>query len=95
VHRKAPVTVYIELPEGYDVEDIDVSTVKLNDTVPALAHPTEVGDYDSDGVPDLMVKFNRSDVIDILEVGEEITVTIVGEVAGIAFEGSDTIRVID
>jgi len=60
-----------------------------------LTKPTKVGDHDNDGVPDLMVKFNRAAVQNTLTVGEEVKVTITGEVAGIAFEGSDTIRVID
>jgi len=89
------VTVYIELPPGYDVSQIDVSSVMLNGTLPALVKPTQVSDYDGDGVPDLMVKFDRDAVQGILDVGEQIEVTISGEVAGIEFEGSDIIRVID
>ena len=90
------VTVYIELPEGYDVEKTDVSTVMLNGIVPALAHPTDVGDYDSDGVSDLMVKFDRSDVQDVLEPGNEVEVTVSGQLTdGTSFEGADTIRVIE
>lgn len=85
-------TVYIELPAGYDLSQIDVSSIRLNGTVPALAKPTEIGDYDGDGVPDLMVKFNRQDLIAILSEGEA-TLTMTGEVNGIPFEGSDTVRV--
>ena len=79
---------------GYDVSQIDISSIRLNGTVPALGKPTEIGDHDNDGVPDLMVKFHRTMVQDVLTVGEEIEVTITGEVSGIIFEGSDTIRVI-
>ena len=90
------VTVYIELPEGYDVEEIDISTVMLNGIVPALARPTDVGDYDSDGVPDLMVKFDRADVQDVLEPGNEVEVTVSGQLTdGTLFEDTDTIRVIE
>ena len=88
------VTVYIELPPGYDVSQIDIFSIRLNGTVPALAKPTQVGDYDSDGVPDLMVKFDASAVKGLLTPGSQVEITITGEVAGIAFEGSDTIRVI-
>jgi parallel beta-helix repeat protein len=88
------VTVYIELPKGYDVAKIDVSSIRLNGTVPALAKPTQVGDYDKDGMPDLMVKFDRAAVGGILTAGEQVEITVTGEVAGIGFEGSDTIRVI-
>lgn len=61
----------------------------LNDAVPALAKPTEVDDQDEDGTPDLMVKFDRGKVQDILDVGHEVETTITGEVAGIVFEGSN------
>jgi len=89
------VTVYIELPEGYDVEEIDISTIMLNGIVPALAHPTDVGDYDSDGVLDLMVKFDRSNVQDMLEPGNEVEIELSGQLTdGTSFEGADTIRVI-
>ena len=87
------ITCYIELPEGYDVFDIDVSTIMMNDTILAELHPTEIGDYDTDGVLDLMVKFDRQEVIALLGAGEA-TLAITGEVSGIPFEGSDTIRVI-
>lgn len=89
------VTVYIELPEGFYVEDIDLSSILLNGTVPALPEPTEIGDYDDDGIPDLMVKFERAAVQGVLTVGEEVEITITGEGAGITFEGVVIIRVID
>jgi len=87
------VTCYIELPEDYKVRDIDILTVKLNGEISAELHPTEIGDYDTDGIPDLMVKFNRKELIAILSVGEA-ALRITGEVNGTSFEGSDTIRVI-
>ncbi|GAH76097.1 unnamed protein product [marine sediment metagenome] len=68
----------------------------LNGIVPALAHPTDVGDYDSDGVSDLMVKFDRSDVQDVLEPGNEVEIELSGKLTdGTLFEGTDTIRVIE
>lgn len=90
------IICYIELPEGYNVGDIDVSTIVLNDVVPAESRPTEIGDYDSDGIADLMVKFDRSVVQEILDLGDEVEITVTGELTdGTPFEGSDTIRVID
>ena len=90
------VTVYTELPEGYGVTDIDVSTLMLNETVPAELHPTEIGDYDSDGIADLMVKFDRDAVVDILPIGDAVNVTVTGKLYdGTPFEGCDAIRVID
>ena len=90
------ITCYIELPESYDMGDIALSTIKLNDEVLAESRPTEIGDYDNDGLPDLMVKFDMSAVQQILEVGNEVKITVSGELnEGTAFEGSDKIRVID
>jgi len=57
------VTCYIELPNDGDVSDIDVATVELWHgsafIILAEEHPIEVGDYDGDGVLDLMVKFGK------------------------------------
>ena len=90
------ITCYIELPEGYDVADIDVSTIMLNGQVPAESKPTAIADYDSDGIADLMVKFSRSAVQNILPPEGEAEITVAGELAdGTAFEGKDTIRIID
>jgi hypothetical protein len=71
-HKGKYVTVYIELPSGYDITQIDASTILLNRVVPTELHPTELGDYDFDGIPDLMVKFDRSLVGEILEVGDVV-----------------------
>ena len=89
------ITVYTELPAGYNVTDINASTMMLNETFPAELQPTEVEDYDSDGISDLMVKFDRQAVIDILPIGDAVNVTVTGKLYdGTPFEGSDTIRVI-
>ncbi|UCH32442.1 MAG: hypothetical protein JSV05_03430 [Candidatus Bathyarchaeota archaeon] len=96
------ITTYIELPEGYDVNNIDVSTIMLNDTISAELYPTEVGDYDSDGVPDLMVKFSRAEVINYIQNAipleskfVEATLTITGSITdGPSFIGTDVIKAI-
>jgi len=100
------ITAYVELPEGYNVEDINVSTIMLNDTIPAKLKPVAIGDYDNDSVPDLMVKFDRSAVISCildnvnptklyLERFVTITLTITGKLNdGTPFQGSTTIRII-
>lgn len=89
------ITCYIELPDDYDVAGINVSTLLLNETVPAESEPTEIGDYDEDGITDLMVKFDRDSVQGILEVEDEVEAIVTGVGDGTPFEGSDTIRVID
>ncbi len=88
------ITCYIELPLGFDVGAIDVSTVKLNGTVPAQPRPTQVGDYDKDGVPDLMVKFDHDLAQETLEAGDAVPMTVAGTLNdGTEFEGCDMIRV--
>jgi len=92
------VTVYIELPEGFDVNQIDIASILLNDSVPALAKPTKIDDYDNDGIPDLMVKFEREKVQTILNAGEKIPIIITGKVfyknQNFSFKGYDIIKVI-
>ena len=100
------ITVYIELPEDYNVVDINVSTLMLNEIIPAELRPTAIGDYDNDTIPDLMVKFDRAKVISYIlanvnmtELIEKrfitVTLTITGKLYdGTPFQGSDTIRII-
>jgi hypothetical protein len=74
---------------------LPISSIRLNSTVPALTRLSEVGDYDSDGIPDLMVKFDRSAVQGVVEASESVEITVTGEVEGMQFEGTDSTRVID
>jgi hypothetical protein len=84
------ITCRIELPEGYDVNDIDVSTIMLNGVVPAQSRPIGIGDTG------LMVKFSRSAVQALLTPDEETELTVTGALSdGRLFEGTDTIRVIN
>lgn len=99
------IRAYIELPEGYYVEDIDCPTILLEGEIGAESCDRSieslVGDYDEDGILDYMVKFDRQAVIDHIEdIGiednDKVQLTVVGELDdGTPFEGSDTIRVID
>lgn len=104
------ITCYIELPQGYDVRDIDASTILLEDTLlPILdskhgfakSKDSYIVDHDSDGVSERMVKFLRADVIELiyeLEVGwgDLVEITVTGELYdGTIFEGADTITVIN
>lgn len=89
------VTAYIELPEGYDVTDIDVSTVNL--WYEGKNVPTEWGDI-KDGA--LMVKFDGEAVQDLFPGPvDAATLTITGKIfyngVYVDLEGNDTIRIIE
>jgi hypothetical protein len=49
------VIVFIELPNGHDVHDIVISSIKLGGVIPAELWPYNIHDKDKDGKPDLMV----------------------------------------
>ncbi|RJR18747.1 MAG: hypothetical protein C4581_06025 [Nitrospiraceae bacterium] len=95
------VTAYIELPEGYSVEEIDRSTVVISgiegDIIDPALHtvgPWQIGDYDQDGNADLMVKFDRQELIPLLKVTDK-TITVSGELTdGTQFTGMDKSRII-
>ena len=79
-------TAFIQLPEGYDVADIDVSTVVCEGATAVR------GMVDGDT---FIAKFNRQDLVDVM-TGDTVELTVTGDLFdGTPFEGSDTIRVID
>ncbi|MHC4640828.1 MAG: hypothetical protein ACYS32_04225 [Planctomycetota bacterium] len=83
------ITSYIELPEEYDVADIEPGSILLEgDIEPQQFWLT--GDQQI-----AIAKFARSDVQTILEVGE-VELTITGQLTdGTLFEAKDTIEVVD
>lgn len=89
------VVVYIELPAGYQASDVDLSSVRLEGSIPAEARPYAIGDHDKDGIADLMVKFKRSELINLLRDGDRVPVQVTGKVGSMLFEGVDVIRVIE
>ena len=81
------ITAYLSA-ENASVYDIDVSTILLQD---ALA--PERWDYQNDV---LMLKFNRQEFKDTMQVGESVQVKITGKWEdGTEFEAYDSIRVIE
>ncbi|MFX0178215.1 MAG: ABC transporter substrate-binding protein [Candidatus Hodarchaeota archaeon] len=90
------ITVYIELLEGFDVNTIDITTILLNEQVSVESSPIEIGDYDCDGITDLMIKFDRTSVYSLLTVGEAVEIAITGNLFDEnPFYGIDVIKVID
>ncbi|MFQ5884837.1 MAG: hypothetical protein ACE5IO_07030, partial [Thermoplasmata archaeon] len=98
-----PVTVSKTMI-SHSVYDIDATTILLNDVLPPeldekygfVTDPDSyIKDHDNDGILERMVKFDRSEVEELLSPGEEVVLTITGQLDdGMVFEGTDTIRVI-
>lgn len=92
------ITAYVDLPDDYDVNNINISSVTLE----VLGGHVSVSMYDVQGDM-LMVKFDRAIVISFLwsmvghmspHVKQDATLTVVGNLNnGDSFEGSDTIEV--
>ncbi|MDH3974603.1 MAG: LamG domain-containing protein [Deltaproteobacteria bacterium] len=96
------ITVYIELPDAYYAENINVSSVALSKINGSMSGsplyavgPSEIGDYDGNNISDLMVKIDRQRLIELLGKGNA-ELTLSGElIDGAPFEGSSLIKVID
>lgn len=87
------ITCYIELPVGFSPTEVDPGSLLLNDAVAAEPWPVASGDYDSDGVGDLMVKFSRSLVASLLPLGQQ-KIALTGQMAdGTLLAGECTVRV--
>jgi nitrous oxidase accessory protein len=96
------ITVHIELPEGYNAADINVSSIMLNNTVPAEMHPNRIKDCNGNDIQALMVKFDREEVIKYIlssvtsgKRSITATLTLTGKLKdGTPFQGSCTIKII-
>jgi len=87
------ITVYIELPSKYDVNDIILDVILLNELISPEVRLYKIDDNDNDIIPDLMVKFDRHAVKSYLEDTQFCEITITGKlVDGIKFEGSCVIE---
>ena len=91
------LTAYIELPQRFDVSNIDPSTIRLNSSIPrASGTPVTIGDHDNDGQPELMVKFSLKDVKALLPGPGNYILKVTGEtiVGGRPFIAFDSVRVV-
>jgi len=87
------VTCRIELPPEHSAADVDVSSVMLNSIVKAESAPSTAGDYEGDRVSDLVVKFSRESVENVIQIGDAMEIAVSGKVGSSLFYGRDTIRV--
>lgn len=89
------ITLHIRLPESYDAAEVDISTFLLNNIVPADDR-TPVSPYSDDESSELIIKFDRQDVIAVLSPGDNVELSITGNMMndGAKLEGTAYIRVI-
>lgn len=88
------VTALIELPEGFNAQDINISSIMLNETIPIELWPIEIRGQE------LMVKFDRAMLEQyILESSNQtekfatVSLTVTGKFNdGTRFVGTDTIK---
>jgi hypothetical protein len=88
------VTGHLEPKPPRTASEIVLGSIRLNGIVPAdTSGPHTIGDEDSDGISDLMVKFSRQAVSLTVPDGDHVPVTVTGTVGPRLFTGADTIRV--
>jgi arylsulfate sulfotransferase len=68
--RGGPLTVIIRAEAGsFSVTDIELSTIRLNGTVPADTTSANWGDANGSGVPTLRIRFDRNALLPLLKLG--------------------------
>ncbi len=90
----ARLTAYIESSE-FDPQAVDISSVRLAGSVPAEARPRAGGDFDKDGIPELMLKFSRDALLPHLVPGVNEVAVTGSLITGQRFGGSDLVRLVE
>jgi hypothetical protein len=95
----------INLPDGYNAKDVDISSIKINNQIPVdQTAPIEIGDIDANGKSDITVRFDRTAVTALIggmtdfiaETGKSYvaTLSVSGNVANTWFSDSCNVRVL-
>jgi len=85
------LTVRIELAAGLPPEDIDLTTLRLNGSVPCGGAVGPAADLDEDGVPELRVRFawpGARRPVDHADAGRRVTITGMLK-SGLSFEACE------
>jgi hypothetical protein len=89
------IKAVLQLPEEYDPHDIVIESVSIYGQIYALTHPIEYTDENFDGIEELAVKFDREAFEGVVPDGDDVPVTVTGEVRDTTwFTGTDMIRAI-
>lgn len=95
------VTIHLFLSSSYNVSDIDISTIKLNDSLLPDSNFQGVNQFKKGkqdkikSASNLVLKFSRSDFVEL--VGEnrgDFKVTITGEINGKTFSANDMVGIL-
>ena len=98
------ITVFVEPPAGYEAEAIIADSVIISEvrgvtTVGTTIEPvrSNIKDDDEDGVNELMLKYSRSELQEVLKSNNltgQVEITVTGSLTDAeTFAGSDTVRV--
>jgi hypothetical protein len=93
------ITAFIELPLGFDISQIDLNSVRLEGVVPAQLSPMSIGDYNDNGIPDIMIKFDRKLLVNYLNnnnlFGDNVPLIITGDYSqDVQFTVTETIDIL-
>jgi len=88
------VTCYITPTEDYTAHDIDTTSICL-ENIPSIPDFVGIVDRDLDGIDDLMVKFERPAVLELVSGAQGyVELTIIGSFEdGVTFFGVDTVQI--
>lgn len=93
------ITVFIEIVNKYDANDIILEEILLNDFLNCEAKPFNIGDHNDNDIPDLMIKFDRAAVISFLISAEPLQfweVKITGKLFdGVKFEATSMVELLN
>lgn len=96
------ITVHLFLPSGYKAGDVDISSVKLNNTLSSdpsykgLNHYRRGDLAQGSSSGNLVLKFSRSDFQALVDSPSgDFAVTVTGTVKGQAFSVSDTVYILN
>ncbi len=88
------LSCYIELPQQYNVQDINAGSILLNYRGKCDLGTMSYGDYNQNGIPDLKIEFPTKEIAPFLVPGDQ-SLVISGLVKEKYFRGTDTIKIID
>jgi len=90
---KGEITVHIELPACFPPEDIETSSILLNNNVTPIRARFSIDDYDGDGVADLTARFSVREASRVLQPGENVELSVSGRLKnGLRFDGRHSLK---